>query len=230
MKLKELCSDELPREKMMAKGAEALSNTELMAILLRTGKNGKNVIELSRELLKASDERLCRLGTMPISRLCRISGIGPGKAITVAAAFELGRRAAEEGLNINDRQISSPALVYRLMIPSMKTLDHEECWVLLLNKANRLVSKEQISRGGQDSTTIDNRIIVRAAIEKKACGVILVHNHPSGNALPSVQDIKQTQALKRALDTCDLSLVDHVIVSAGSYYSFADEELTEEKF
>ena len=112
----------------------------------------------------------------------------------------------------------------------MKTLDHEECWVLFLNRSNRLICKERVSTGGQDSTTIDNRIIVRAAIEKKACGVILVHNHPSGNALPSVQDIKQTQALKRALDTCDLSLVDHVIVSAGSYYSFADEELTEEKF
>ena len=225
MRLKELCADELPREKMMTKGCEALSNTELLAILLRVGRNGKNVIDLARELLLSGGGSIETLAGMSIDRLCSISGIGPSKAVTIAAALELGRRA------VNDRSdtptLSSPKAVFRLMQPQMKHLTHEECWILLLNKGNRLISKERISSGGLESTIIDNRIIIRKAIDKNASAVILVHNHPSGNALPSLPDIKQTESLNKALKTCDLSLLDHIIIAKDAYYSFADEVLTE---
>ena len=114
------------------------------------------------------------------------------------------------------------------MIPHMKHLDHEECWALFLNKANRLIHKEMISQGGIDSTVIDNRIIIRKALDRKATGIILVHNHPSGSALPSVEDIRQTQSLNKALKTCDLSLLDHVVIARDAFYSFADEQLYEQ--
>lgn len=228
MKLKEMCPDEMPREKMMTKGAEALSNTELIAILLRTGRGGTNVIDVAREMLMSGNGRLGGLADMSVERLCRIEGIGPGKAVTVAAAFELGRRAAAETESSAKTPLSSPRAVYRIMIPHMKHLDHEECWALFLNKANRLIHKEMISQGGIDSTIIDNRIIIRKALDRKATGVILVHNHPSGSALPSVEDIRQTQSLNKALKTCDLSMLDHVVIARDSYYSFADEQLYEQ--
>ena len=228
MKLKEMCPDEMPREKMITKGAEALSNTELIAILLRTGRGGANVIDVAREMLMSGGGRLGGLAGMSVERLCRIEGIGPGKAVTVAAAFELGRRIATETESSAKTPLSSPKSVYRIMVPHMRHLDHEECWVLFLNKVNKLIHKEMISQGGIDSTVIDNRIILRKALERKATGVILVHNHPSGSALPSVEDIRQTQSLNKALKTCDLSMLDHVVIARDSYYSFADEQLYEQ--
>lgn len=228
MKLKEMCPDEMPREKMMTKGAEALSNTELIAILLRTGRGGANVIDVAREMLMSGDGRLTGLAGMSLDGLCRIEGIGPGKAVTVAAAFEIGRRIAAETATSSRTPLSSPKTVYRIMVPHMRNLDHEECWILFLNKANRLIHKEMISHGGLDSTVIDNRVIIRKAMDKKAVGIILVHNHPSGNALPSVEDIRQTQSLNKALKTCDLVLLDHVVIARDSFYSFADEQLYEQ--
>ena len=225
MRLKELCADEMPREKMLVKGAGALSNTELLAILLRVGRNGMNVIDVARELLRSGDGTLAGVAQMSVDKLCSIRGIGPGKAVAVAAAFELGRRVSLEAAMDSEEPVSSPRKVFGIMQPLTKDLDHEECWVLLLNKSNRLISREMISSGGLDSTVIDNRVIIRKAIEKKASAIILVHNHPSGNALPSQADIVQTQALAKALKTFDISLVDHVIVATGAYYSFVDELL-----
>jgi DNA repair protein RadC len=229
MRLKELCADEMPREKMLNKGAAALSNTDLLAILLRTGRNGMNVIDVARELLKSGDGTLAAIAEMDIRKLCRIDGIGPGKAVAVAAAFELGRRAAVEAAQASGEQMDSPQKVFRVMNPITRDLDHEECWILLLNKANRLIAKEMISCGGLDSTVIDNKAIIRRAIDRKASAVILVHNHPSGSAIPSTADITQTQMLGKALKTCDLALLDHVIIARNSYYSFADERLTEKQ-
>ena len=226
MKLKELCKDEMPREKMLEKGADALSNAELLAILLRTGRDGKNVIDMARELLLSGNGTLAGLAEMSIEKLCTISGIGPGKAITVAAAFELGRRASLQSALDSAGALTSPHKVFDIMQPITKDLDHEECWVLFLNKTNRLICKERISSGGLDSTVIDLRVIVRKALDKKALAIILVHNHPSGTSLPSRADITQTQALQKALKTCDIALLDHVIIARDSYYSFADEELT----
>ena len=227
MRLKDLCSDEMPREKLLNKGAEILSNTELLAILLRTGRGGTNVIDVAREMLTAGDGTLSDLAMMSVDNLCRINGIGTGKAVTVAAAFELGRRVAVEMSSSPRISISSPSIVYKVMLPIFRLLDHEECWILHLNKSNRLIHKELITTGGLDSTIIDNRIILRKAIERKSTGIILVHNHPSGNALPSPADITQTRSLHKALKTCDISLLDHVIIAAGSYYSFADEEVVQ---
>lgn len=164
---------------------------------------------------------------MSIDRLLKLNGVGPAKAAALAASFELGRRCALESVNTKRKPITSPSSVYRLMIPHMKTLDHEECWVLFLNRSNHLMGREMMSSGGLESTIMDCKSIVRRALEKKASGLILVHNHPSGSPLPGMADIKQTQSLKNALKTCDISLVDHVVVADSSYYSFADEEITE---
>jgi DNA repair protein RadC len=223
MKMTELCEDDRPREKMIRNGAAVLSNAELIAVLLRTGTGKMNALDVAREVLRAADGRLTELADMSVERLCHVDGIGPGKAVAVAAAFELGRRvAAEDGVE-KMPQMDSPRKVYMVMIPLLRDIRHEECWVLFLNHANRLVGKEMISRGGMESTAIDKRIILRRALDRKASGVILVHNHPSGTPYPSVEDIRQTRELGKALASCDLRLVDHVIVSGRSFYSFSDE-------
>ena len=227
MKIKELCMDERPREKMMSKGADSLSNAELLAILLRTGTANRNVIDVARDLIMKGEGKLHELASMPMEKLCETEGIGPSKAVTVAAAFELGRRCASEDIVTSRTSISSPKTVFRIMLPQMRGLDHEECWVLYLNRANHLIAKERISSGGLDSTTLDSRIIVRKALERKACGIILSHNHPSGSAMPGTVDIQATRQLAQVLKTCDISLLDHVVIAANSYYSFADEELVE---
>lgn len=224
MKLKDFYKEELPREKMIARGPEALTDIELLAILLRIGRGGTNVLDLAREVLRSADGMLGNLSRMTLEALCDIKGIGRSKAVTVVAAFELGRRLAIEG-GLNSRALmSSPKAVFRLMYPYMKSLDHEECWAVFLSSSNKLLSKEKITTGGQESTIIDNKLIIRKAFEKKATAVILVHNHPSGTASPSVEDIRQTQSLSKALRACDLHLLDHVIIGDNSYYSFADEE------
>lgn len=225
MRLKEMCADEMPRERMLAKGAGALSNVELLAILLRTGRDGQNVIDMARELLQSGDGSLAGIAEMSIDRLRSINGIGPSKAVTIAAAFELGRRTSLKAALDSGVSLSSPQKVFEIMQPLIRDLDHEECWVLFLSKANRMIAREMVSSGGLDSTVIDNRAIIRKALDKKASALILVHNHPSGSALPSRADITQTQALNKALKTCDLSLMDHIIISRDAYYSFADERL-----
>ena len=166
---------------------------------------------------------------MSIEQLCKIEGIGPSKAIAISAAFEMGKRAAIENAISSSEQISSPQKVFQILYPTLKNLDHEECWVLFLNKTNRLICKEKMTIGGMDSTIIDNRAIIRKALEKKAVAIILVHNHPSGSAQPSNADINQTSSLNKALKTCDLALIDHIIIGEDEYYSFADEQLTKKR-
>lgn len=227
MKMKELCEDDRPREKMLRSGSVSLSNAELLAVLLRTGTGKMNVLEVAREILREADGRLTELAGMSVERLCHVDGIGPGKAMAVAAAFELGRRvAAEDGVE-RMPQMDSPRRVYMNMLPQLRDIRHEECWVLFLNHANRLIGKEMISRGGMDSTSVDKRVILRRALDRKASGIILVHNHPSGSPCPSMEDIRQTKELGRALSSCDLHLVDHVIVAGKSFYSFSDERVEE---
>jgi DNA repair protein RadC len=227
MKIKDLCAEERPREKMLARGADALTNAELLAILLRTGTGGRNVVDVARELLKSCDERLGEMASLSVERLRQVDGIGPGKAVTIMAAIELGRRlASESGMELAVR-LDSPAKVYRIMLPLMRDLDHEECWALFLNRSNSLIAKEKMTFGGQDFTLFDKRVIIRRAIERRASSLILVHNHPSGNPYPSVEDINQTKDLHRALSSCGLQLLDHVIVAGSSYYSFSDEQVVQ---
>lgn len=225
--MKELCEDDRPREKMMRTGAANLSNAELLAILLRTGTGKMNVLEVAREILREADGRLTEVAGMSVERLCHVDGIGPGKAVTVAAAFELGKRVAVEDGVDKMPQMDSPHRVYMNMLPQLRDIRHEECWVLFLNHANRLIGKEMVSKGGMDSTSVDKRVILRRALDRKASGIILVHNHPSGSPYPSVEDIRQTRELGKALASCDLHLVDHVIVAGRSYYSFSDERMEE---
>ncbi len=226
MKIKELCMDERPREKMLSKGAGALSNAELLAIMLRTGTGRMNVVDVAREILKTAGGKINEVASMSVERLCGVDGVGPTKAVTIAAAFELGRRCASESIISTRSAITSARTVFQMMLPVMKGLDHEECWILYLNRANYLISREKVSSGGLDSTTLDCKTIVRKALEKKATGIIVVHNHPSGSALPGNADIHATRQLASALRTCELSLIDHVIIAESSYYSFSDEELT----
>lgn len=230
MKLKELCIDDRPREKMLEKGPSSLSNAELLAIMIRTGTGKMNVVDVARTLLHTAEGRLNAIADMPVEKLCSISGIGRSKAVTIAAAFELGRRSAAEKI-VQDRvPVTSPKDVFRMMLPFMRGLDHEECWAVFLNRANYVLGKDRMSVGGMDSTTMDVKAVLRRALDRKASGVILVHNHPSGSALPGQADIRQTALLKKALQTCEIQLVDHVVIAEDNWYSFADEQLVNEKF
>lgn len=225
MKIKELLNDERPREKMLSKGAASLSNAELIALLLRSGTPGMNVLELSRNLLQDTGGSISGLYAMSAERLCSYDGIGVGKALALLAAIELGRRFAAEDSPFDRVTLNSPELIFKLMLPLLKGLDHEECWVLFLNRANYLIAREKISSGGHDSTVIDIRYILRKVLERRASSVILVHNHPSGNPRPGTADMKETAALKKALDALGVSLLDHVIIADDRFYSFADEQV-----
>lgn len=222
MKLKELNIEERPRERLIAKGSSALGNAELLAILLRTGSGNKNVLEMSHELLAAAGS-LTELSAMSIDKMQDIGGIGKNKAATVTAAFELGRRFAAEGSRSPCRAITNASQIFSIMFPVLKGIDHEECWILYLNRANHILYKEKVSIGGLSSTTIDTNSILRKAIEKKADGIILVHNHPSGNPQPGKADVVETERLKKAAETFSISMLDHVIISDSGYYSFADQ-------
>ena len=230
MRMKDLCLDDRPREKMMEKGPSALSNAELLAIMIRTGTGKLNVVDVARNLLQTADGKLNIIADMSLEKMCSVSGIGRSKAATISAAFELGRRSAIELAVPEKVSISSPRAVFRMMLPLMKGLGHEECWAIFLNRANYVLAKERMSVGGMDSTVMDIRSILRRALERKASGVILVHNHPSGSALPGQADISQTGLLKNALKTCEIQLIDHVVIAEDSWYSFADEQLVKEKW
>jgi DNA repair protein RadC len=223
MRIKDLCPDERPREKLRLRGAKALSNAELLAILLGSGTGGKSVLEVAQELMKSAGGRLNLLGAMPLERLITQKGVGEVRAITLAAALELGRRTFEESAIADKRSLTSPEMVFRLMLPTLKNLDHEECWALFLNKANFLISKEMITSGSLESTLVDTARILKRAIEKQSSHVILVHNHPSGSPLPGPADIHQTECVKRALSSVGISLMDHVVVAEDSFFSFSEE-------
>lgn len=225
MKIKDLCPDERPREKMRLRGAKALSNADLLAILLGSGTGGRSVIDVAQELMVSAGGRLSLLGAMPLEKLVSHKGVGEARAVTIAAALELGRRSFEELAVVDKRSITSPDIVYQLMLPQLKNLDHEECWVLYLNRANFLIGKEMITSGSLESTLIDTGRILRKAIEKQCSYVILVHNHPSGSPRPGQADIHQTDVLRKALAAVGIQLADHVVVAEDSFYSFSEERL-----
>lgn len=225
MKIKELGMDDRPREKMAEKGLGALSNAELIATMVRTGSRKDNAVDISRMLLRSAGGSLVTLSGMSVKQMCRTAGIGPGKAASVVAAFELGRRCAVESSTIDKVSITDPAMIYRHMLHLMKGLAHEECWVIYLNRANYILGKERLSSGGTSSTVIDVKMIIKNALEMLASGIILVHNHPSGNPQPGACDIKQTGILKKAAETFDISLLDHIIIADDRFYSFAEERV-----
>ena len=223
MKMLEMCEAERPREKMLSKGPAALGDSELISILLRTGNRGESAAELSNRILKTAGGRLSEIAAMSVSKLTGIEGIGPGKACSIAAAFELGRRFMQEESSVERIPIVTSRQVFKLMKPLMKGLKHEECWVLMLNNSNYLTDKCRVTSGGDASTVIDVRQIVRLALEKAATAIILVHNHPTGNPMPSQADIRETEALKKACGTCSITLFDHVVICDDGWFSFAEE-------
>ena len=225
MKILDLGTDERPIEKLLGNGADTLSNVELLAILLRSGTPDLNAIDIGRLIMSNAEGSLTNLSSFSVERLSQVPGIGRKKAATICAAIELGRRFAAEGCLQDRTPLNTPEQVFRIMVPRLKGLLHEECWVLFLNRANILIGKEMLTSGGFSSTTIDTRMLAIRAMEKKAAGVIIVHNHPSGNPHPGEADIRQTALVKDALSPLDISLVDHVVICNDSYFSFAEEKV-----
>lgn len=225
MKIKDLCCDEQPREKMLRKGADSLSNAELLAILMSTGDGRRNAVEVCRDLLKQADEDLCILSDWTVDRLQQISGIGPVKALIITAAFELARRWFEEKSRSHSKEIHTSKDVYHLLGPRLRSLGHEESWVIYVNKAFNVTGMDKISSGSLTQTSLDVRKVVQSALEKKATAVIIVHNHPSGNPRPGIADTKGTELLKNALKAFEISLLDHIIICDHSWYSFADGQV-----
>lgn len=222
IKIKDWKETERPREKMLFNGASSLSDSELLAILIRTGNTGETAVDLSRKLLLEAHNSLRNLSLFSIEKMGKVKGIGKAKAVSIMAAFELALRLSSETLE--DRPtISSSSSVVKVISPHIKDLQHEECWVLYLNRANKLIAKERISIGGVSATVMDSRVIIKKAVEKLASSIIIVHNHPSGNPYPGEQDKKQTRLLKDAAALLDISLIDHIIVAGDRYYSFSDE-------
>lgn len=225
MKMKEVDREDRPREKLLEQGPASLSKEELLAILMRTGTGGKNVVDMARELLDSARGSLTELAAAGVGPMRRISGIGRDKAATVMAALELGRRFAAEKSRLDGISVTGPGLVFRNILPQLKGLDHEEAWAFFLNRANYVTFKERISSGNWDSTVLDVRVILRRALDQRSKGVILVHNHPSGNPRPGQADMQLTARLKEGLAAVDIALIDHIIVCDDRYYSFSEEKV-----
>lgn len=222
LNINQWAEEDRPREKMMLHGAGALSNAELLAILIGSGSTDESAVELMRKVLADYRNSLSELGKSGVEELCRYKGIGPAKAITLLAVSELGRRRKEEG-TLERLQIRSSEDIYRLFYPLMCDLPVEECWVLLLNQAGKVIDRIRISQGGLASTAVDIRCVLREALIRRAVSMVLCHNHPSGNLRPSREDDRLTESLRQAAVTVNLRLLDHVIVTDGKYYSYADE-------
>ena len=223
MRIKEMGEAERPREKMLSRGPGALSDTELLAILLRGGTPKESALGIARTLLGLTDGRLSALFNMGAEKMMQVPGVGECKAATLLAAMELGRRYLQEESTVVKKPVVTSRMVYDLMIPLMKGLDHEECWVMYLNRGNRLISRERVSSGGLSATVLDVKMILKRALAKLASSIILVHNHPSGNRKPGKDDIIQTRQLTDAAKLCDIQLMDHIIIAGTTYYSFADD-------
>ena len=217
----QLSVDDRPREKMMMHGARALSNAELLAILIGSGSVEETAIELSQRVLNAVDNNLNSLGKYDLKQLTAYKGIGEAKAITIMAAMELGRRRREEDTPERPLLNSSKA-TYDYMRPRLADLPHEEFWAILLNRSARVIDTVMVSKGGTASTAVDVKIIMRAAIQNLASAIILCHNHPSGNNHPSREDEALTRQIADAAKLMGVAVLDHVIVCDGRYYSFSD--------
>ncbi len=219
--IKHWAEEDRPREKLMAKGAEALTNAELLAILIGGGTTKKSAVELMQEVLHDCGDTLRGLNHMTLQDLMRFNGIGEAKALTIIAAAEIGkRRIMEDSRDI--QQFRSSADVLKYMTPLIQDLNHEESWALLLNNNARLLHLSHLSKGGLAETTVDVRMLLKEALLHDATSFILVHNHPSGNIRPSRHDEELTLRVNRAAQALNLRMIDHVIVTEGDYYSFSE--------
>ncbi|MDE6802071.1 MAG: DNA repair protein RadC [Muribaculaceae bacterium] len=223
LKVADLDDGDKPREKALTSGIGSLSNAELMAIILGSGMPGKSVISLSQEILRDADGRISRIARLSLAEMMKkYRGVGPAKAVSLAAAFELGVRCADD-MAICDMAIGSGADIYKLMRGKLQRLNNEEFWVVHLSRANRVLSQDCISRGGTSATVVDVKLILKSAIDKLSSAIILVHNHPSGNLRPSGQDDNITSRIKKGAELLDIRVLDHIIISPEGYYSYNDE-------
>lgn len=214
--------DDKPREKLMLKGKSALSDAELIAILIGSGSRNETAVDLSKRILAAVSNNLNALGKQSLSQLIQFKGIGEAKAITIVAALELGRRRrAEESVEL--LKITSSKIIFELMQPIIGELPHEEFWIVYLNNSNKVISKTQLSKGGITGTVVDVRLVFKLALEMGATSLVLCHNHPSGSLKPSEADKQITQKLKRAGESLEIAILDHIIVTETGYFSFVDQ-------
>ncbi|HKK67443.1 MAG TPA: DNA repair protein RadC [Bacteroidales bacterium] len=221
--IKSWAEQDRPREKLLEKGSPALTDAELIAILMGSGNRKMSAVELARHMLAAYDNNLSRLGKASIDEMCRFQGVGHAKALSIAAAMELGRRRKANRKEYPSIRRSFDAV--ELLEPVIGDLPHEEFWVLFLDRANKVIDKKKLSSGGTIGTVIDVKLVLKSALEKLAQGLIVMHNHPSGNKKPSQSDVNITMKLKNAAELMDISLLDHIIITGNGYYSFADESL-----
>ncbi len=220
--IRDWAKDDRPREKLLTKGVAALSNAELLAIIMRSGSLDENAVDLAQKILVDARNNLSELGKASPSQLMKYKGVGEAKAFGIIAALELGRRRNSSEI-IEKKRITASKDIFLLFHPILSDLPHEEFWILFLNNSNRYMDMQRLSAGGLADTPADIRLIMKMAIERLASGIVLCHNHPSGNTTPSKQDIMVTQKVKDGCTLLDILLLDHVIVADNKYYSFADE-------
>ncbi len=214
--------DDKPREKLMLKGKSVLSDAELIAILIGSGSRSESAVDLSKRILASVDNNLNALGKLSLSQLMQFKGIGEAKAISIIAALELGRRRrAEDAVEL--KKVTSSKIIFEIMQPIIGELPHEEFWIIYLNNSNKVIAKSQLSKGGITGTLVDVRIVFKTALEMGATALILCHNHPSGTLIPSDADKQITRKLKLAGDSLEIKVLDHLIVTETSYFSFSDE-------
>lgn len=220
----DLQKDDMPREKALAHGIRVLSDAELIAIIFGGGLPGVSVVDMARGILRDCDNRVDLLARLSMNELMsKYKGIGPAKAVSLAAAFELGRRNRDQSLSHVEPQIKSSNDVGELMRPLLEGLEYEEFWVLMLSRANRVTYKRCISQGGTAATVVDVKLLLKRAIDCLAEGIILVHNHPSGNARPSGEDDRLTARIDEGAKILGIKVLDHVIIARDKMYSYADE-------
>jgi DNA repair protein RadC len=225
LSIKQWAEEDRPREKLLMKGASALSDSELLAILIGSGNDRETAVELSKRILQKANNDLHKLGRSEVNDFIEnFRGIGTAKAVTIVAALELGKRRKETEKPKREKIVSSKS-AYDILYPLLSDLPHEEIWALLLDSANSVITSIQVSKGGISKTTMDSRLILREALNRYASGMILAHNHPSGSCKPSPQDMQMTKKLKDAAQCMDILLHDHLIISGKEYFSFADNDL-----
>jgi DNA repair protein RadC len=222
--IKNWSQDDQPREKLLYKGKAALSDAELLAILISSGNRDESAVALCKRIFASVNNNLSELGRLSISQLMEFKGIGEAKAITIVAALELGRRRRSEEA-VEKKKITSSKSVFELMQPLIGELEHEEFWIIFLNNSNKIIDKKQLSKGGITGTLVDVRLVLKNALELGATGLILAHNHPSGTLKPSEADKHLTNKLKMASESLDIKVLDHLIITEKAYLSFADENL-----
>jgi len=216
--------DDRPREKLLLKGKIALSDAELVAILIGSGNRKESAVALSKRILASVDNNLNALAKLSFEELCKFNGIGEAKAISIITGLEIGRRRRLEQA-LEKSKITSSKSVFDIMQPIIGDLSHEEFWVVYLDNSNNIINKNQLSKGGITGTVVDTRLIFKRAMEIAAVGLILCHNHPSGNLKPSMPDKELTQKIKLAGQTLDIKVLDHLIITLNGYFSFTDEGL-----